>query len=197
LIHAATLVIVGILKVSLFCNLIYFWFNIKICLLYWMFGIIFMITICILALFDGKRLVAFSTIYQVGCSMFLVLFVDILYGLLYLSFHMFYKAILFMILGIIIHYYCNIQDYRFFMFNIYSMIMLYVLFLCIIFCASSLWFLFGYYVKELCLDFLLRKNIVFVVNFCWFFLVWLLLVLCIICIWVWLSVVWIIDLIWF
>src|SRR5688572_13846170 len=42
---------------------------------------------------------------------------------------MFYKDILFMILGIVIHHYWNLQDYRFLMLNVYNMPSLYVFFI--------------------------------------------------------------------
>lgn len=52
---------------------------------------------------DIKKMIAYSTVYQIGCAMFITVQVDQTLGIAYLEYHMFYKSTIFMITGIIIH----------------------------------------------------------------------------------------------
>jgi NADH:ubiquinone oxidoreductase subunit 5 (subunit L)/multisubunit Na+/H+ antiporter MnhA subunit len=72
---------------------------------------------------DVKRIVAFSTIYQIAVSMFVCFAVDLYLGHLMFCYHMFYKATLFMVLGILVHTFFSVQDLRLMTFS-YSFVIL-------------------------------------------------------------------------
>jgi len=113
---------------------------------------IFILCFCCFILithFDCKRLVAFSTIYQICCSFFVCFFVDCILGFLYFCYHMFYKCLLFLLFGFLLHFFFGLQDYRYYVFNFVSFVLVFVLLFLVLYIACSLWFLFGFFFKDL------------------------------------------------
>lgn len=124
LIHALTLVTIGIILTGIVWYFIDLWFSFFIYVAFWISIIIFCIAWLIMLQMDIKRIVAFSTIYQIASSMFVVFTIDFTLGYFLFCYHMFYKATLFMVLGVLIHTYFSIQDLRLITFN-YSLFLLY------------------------------------------------------------------------
>lgn len=156
LIHAATLVVAGIILSSYIYQVFQFWITYLyiICIISSL--ILTFIVISIVGNFDIKRYIAFSTILQISLSFYTVLLVDIILGILFFCYHMFYKATLFIIIGIWVHVYFGMQDIRIFYFNIlFSHLSIKILFIFSIFNSCSLWFVSGFYLKETILNYIL------------------------------------------
>lgn len=92
LIHAATLVVCGILLLSFVFLLIDFWFCYFYLLCMWCLFICVVIGICCFMNFDVKRFVAFSTILQISFALFMFLLCDLFIGFCLFVYHMFYKV---------------------------------------------------------------------------------------------------------
>jgi len=62
-----------------------------------------------------------------------------------------YKATFFVTFGVLIHFFFGGQDWRVYLCNLYSFILLFTILFFIGLDSCSIWFLFGFYVKEFCL----------------------------------------------
>jgi len=98
LIHAATLVVCGIILLSFVYLIIDFWFCYFFYGLNWCLFLLMVLGVCCFMNFDLKRYVAFSTILQISFALFLCLLLDLFVGFLLFIYHMFYKATLFIVL---------------------------------------------------------------------------------------------------
>jgi NADH-quinone oxidoreductase subunit L len=104
LIHAATLVVCGILLLSFVFLLLDFWFCYFYYMLMWCLFICVVMGLCVFMNFDIKRFVAFSTILQISFALFLCFLSDLFVGFCLFVYHMFYKATLFIVFGLWIHF---------------------------------------------------------------------------------------------
>nr|AIL54350.1 NADH dehydrogenase subunit 5 [Angomonas deanei] len=174
LIHAATLVVCGILLVSFVYWCFDFWLCYFYCLIGWSSLILVMMSLCVFYNFDAKRFVAFSTICQISFSMFCCLCLDLYVGCLFFCYHMFYKATLFIVLGVWIHLFFGLQDVRCYFFIYFcGCILARVLLIFALLNSCSLWFLCGFYCKDLLLCMLMLVSFFFVLEFlfvCVFFI---------------------------
>nr|DAC80434.1 TPA_asm: NADH dehyrogenase 5 [Leishmania enriettii] len=174
LIHAATLVVCGIILISFVFWCIDFWFCYFYSLIGWSSLILVMMSLCVFYNFDVKRYVAYSTICQISFAMFCCLCLDIYVGCLFFCYHMFYKATLFIVLGVWIHFFFGLQDLRCYFFTYFCGALLARLLLVFSLLNScSLWFLCGFYCKDLLLCILMLTSFFFVLEFlfvCLFFI---------------------------
>nr|YP_009732926.1 NADH dehydrogenase subunit 5 [Diaphorencyrtus aligarhensis]QHU77261.1 NADH dehydrogenase subunit 5 [Diaphorencyrtus aligarhensis] len=152
LVHSSTLVTAGMYLLIRFKSLIYL--SNLICLMILSVGMITMFMASVSANFemDFKKIIAFSTLSQLGLMM-------VIYGMKfwYLSFfhlviHAMFKSMMFMCSGIIIHFSKNCQDIRFFgnlfMFMPFTMVMFMISNLAL--CGMP--FFSGFYSKDLILE---------------------------------------------
>lgn len=174
LIHAATLVVCGIILISFVFWCFDFWFSYFYCLIGWSSLILVMMSLCVFYNFDVKRYVAFSTICQISFSMFCCLCLDLYVGCLFFCYHMFYKATLFIVLGVWIHFFFGLQDVRCYFFTYFcGCILARMLLIFALLNSCSLWFLCGFYCKDLLLCLLMLVSFFFVLEFlcvCIFFI---------------------------
>jgi NADH:ubiquinone oxidoreductase subunit 5 (subunit L)/multisubunit Na+/H+ antiporter MnhA subunit len=110
-----------------------------------------------LFLVDLKKMIAYSTIYQISSASFVIMFIDPVTAILFLEYHMFYKATLFMTTGIIIHTNWCSQDYRMFTLRRDTHISTITLTGVLTFASCSLWLTLGYYAKEAAIDDITKK----------------------------------------
>nr|AJO53299.1 NADH dehydrogenase subunit 5 [Trypanosoma vivax]AJO53303.1 NADH dehydrogenase subunit 5 [Trypanosoma vivax] len=174
LIHAATLVVCGIILLSFTYWCFDFWFSYYYYIIGWSSLILVLMSICVMFNFDAKRYVAYSTICQISFSMFCCLCVDLYVGCLFFCYHMFYKATLFIVLGVWIHIYFGLQDIRCFFFMYFcGCILARILLIFAILNSCSMWFLCGFYCKDLLLASLLLisfYNVIEILFICIFFI---------------------------
>nr|DAC80470.1 TPA_asm: NADH dehyrogenase 5 [Leishmania shawi] len=174
LIHAATLVVCGILLISF----VFWCFDFWLCYFYTVIGwtslILVMMSLCVFYNFDVKRFVAFSTICQISFSMFCCLCLDLYVGCLIFCYHMFYKATLFIVFGVWIHFFFGLQDIRCYFFTYFcGCILARMLLVFALLNSCSLWFLCGFYCKDLLLCVLMLVSFFFILEFlcvCIFFI---------------------------
>lgn len=166
LIHAATLVVCGIILVSFIFWCIDFWFNSFYYLIGWSTLILVLMSASVFYNFDAKRYVAFSTICQISFSMFCCVLLDLYVGSLFFCYHMFYKATLFIVLGVWIHFFFGLQDIRCYFFLYFcGCILARLLLVFAILNSCSLWFLCGFYCKDTLLCLIMLISFFFVVEF--------------------------------
>lgn len=158
LIHAATLVTIGIILVFNFWQIVIVWFCTSNIVAYWLTLSITLIALGIINIVDLKKMIAYSTVYQIGAAMFITICIDSLMGIAYLEYHMYYKAALFMTTGIIIHTNWCFQDFRMFTYKLTGHITTITLTILITICSCSLWLCFGFYLKEIIIDDISRRN---------------------------------------
>ena len=86
---------------------------------------------------DIKRIVAFSTIYQIAASMFVSFVVYFTFGYFLFCYPMFYKATLFMVLGVLVHVFRRKRELWLITFS-YSFFLLFSILVVTIFDSLSL-----------------------------------------------------------
>lgn len=154
LIHAATMVTAGIYLI-IRCSFI---IEYSQCILFWItfFGAKTVLYASILAIshYDIKKVIAYSTCSQLG-YMFLGCGVSVYSSsLFHLINHAFFKALLFLIAGIIIHYFNNEQDIR----NLGKLcIFIPYIYICFVIASFSLMgfpYLSGFYSKDFIIEIL-------------------------------------------
>nr|P04540.1 RecName: Full=NADH-ubiquinone oxidoreductase chain 5; AltName: Full=NADH dehydrogenase subunit 5 [Trypanosoma brucei brucei]AAB59225.1 NADH dehydrogenase subunit 5 [Trypanosoma brucei]QEG98421.1 NADH dehydrogenase subunit 5 [Trypanosoma brucei brucei]CAB57807.1 unnamed protein product [Trypanosoma brucei] len=166
LIHAATLVVCGIILLSFVYWCFDFWFSYFYNLIGWSTLILILMTLCVFYNFDVKRYVAFSTICQISFSMFCCLCIDIYIGSLFFCYHMFYKATLFIVLGIWIHIFFGLQDLRCYFFMYFcGCVLARLLLIFAILNSCSIWFLCGFYCKDMLLALLMLLSFYNIIEF--------------------------------
>eukprot|EP00759_Apiculatamorpha_spiralis_P020767 PhF_6_TR26061/c0_g1_i1/m.36733 len=103
--------------------------------------------------------------------MFVSFVIDFYFGYYMFCYHMFYKATLFMVLGVMVHIFFNIQDIRLLAFS-YSFFFMVSIIILTVFDSVSMYFVFGFYVKDFAVDFLLSFEFFcfefLLVGMCWF-----------------------------
>nr|YP_010882187.1 NADH dehydrogenase subunit 5 [Pulchriphyllium bioculatum]WID87101.1 NADH dehydrogenase subunit 5 [Pulchriphyllium bioculatum] len=151
LVHSSTLVTAGIYLLirfnPLYVNSFFSFFLIFISLI-----TMFLASFCANFEYDLKKIIAFSTLSQLGLMMFILSFGHIYMAYFHLLVHALFKASLFMCSGMIIHCFKDCQDIRY-LGNLF--IQMPLISICIIissFCLCGVPFLSGFYSKDLILD---------------------------------------------
>nr|QPT68420.1 NADH dehydrogenase subunit 5 [Phraortes sp. 1 NS-2020] len=152
LVHSSTLVTAGVYLLIRF-NPLYLNSSISYFFLFISLITMFMSGVCANFEFDLKKIIALSTLSQLGLMMFIISFGYIYLGFFHLLTHAMFKALLFMCSGVVIHSVKNCQDIRL-LGNIFNQLPL----TCVCFIISSLClcgfpFLSGFYSKDLILDY--------------------------------------------
>lgn len=142
LLHASTMIVAGVyllLRIPIISSPF---------LIFFILLSIFFSSFCAICQFDIKAIIAYSTSSQLA-YMFLALFILNPYSsLFHLISHAFYKALLFLLAGIIIHTFYNHQDYRKMGSLLFIMPLHYIFFLISSLSLISFPFLSGFYSKE-------------------------------------------------
>lgn len=157
LIHALTLVTIGIILVFLIWFFIDVWFSFYMYTCFWISTVIFCLGFLLTFQMDIKRIVAYSTIYQICVSMFVSFVVDYSVGCFLFIYHMFYKSTLFMLLGAICHVFFNLQDVRQIVY-LHSFFLLSSVLIWTIFDSLAIWFVYGFYVKDYLVELLIAYD---------------------------------------
>nr|WMQ78019.1 NADH dehydrogenase subunit 5 [Spatalia doerriesi] len=168
LVHSSTLVTAGVYLLIRFNNLLVDMFFLKLLLLF--SGLtMFMAGICANYEFDLKKIIALSTLSQLGLMMSILSMGLPMLAFFHLLTHAMFKALLFMCAGAIIHLMNDIQDIRFMggisffvpltslMMNISNMAL----------CGIP--FLAGFYSKDLILELVSFSNLNFLVYMLYYF----------------------------
>uniref|UniRef100_A0AAU7LMK3 NADH-ubiquinone oxidoreductase chain 5 n=1 Tax=Syrbatus sp. 3 RRMO-2024a TaxID=3154169 RepID=A0AAU7LMK3_9COLE len=152
LVHSSTLVTAGVYLLIRFSEN----FNKNLMLLIFIISLMTMFMASLSANFeyDLKKIIAFSTLSQLGFMMSILSFKEINLVIFHLLMHSLFKAVLFMCAGSMIHNLLNFQDIRY-MGSLYK----FMPFTCSIFIISSLSlcglpFMSGFYSKDLMLEFI-------------------------------------------
>nr|ALO70725.1 NADH deshydrogenase subunit 5 [Nargus velox] len=109
--------------------------------------------------FDLKKIIALSTLSQLGLMMSIIFLGDYKLAFFHLLTHALFKALLFMCAGVIIHNFFNCQDIRFMGSLINIMPLTCVMFNIANFSLCGLPFLAGFYSKDLILEVLSLNNL--------------------------------------
>nr|YP_009485676.1 NADH dehydrogenase subunit 5 [Saldula burmanica]AVZ00811.1 NADH dehydrogenase subunit 5 [Saldula burmanica] len=150
LVHSSTLVTAGVYLLIRFSNLIIF-FD---CKFFVFVGLLTMFMSGLVAMFeyDLKKIIALSTLSQLGLMMSILFLGYPLMAFFHLLTHAFFKALLFLCAGLIIHVMGDSQDIRYMGNSV-----VYLPFTCMCFCISNFSlcgfpFLSGFYSKDLILE---------------------------------------------
>nr|UZT67557.1 NADH dehydrogenase subunit 5 [Paramblynotus sp. ZJUH 20220012] len=168
LVHSSTLVTAGIYLLIRFNNLLIM-NNMNIYIMF--IGLMTMFIASINALFeyDFKKIIAFSTLSQLGLMMMMLSFKLTNYVFFHLISHAMFKSLLFLCSGMIIHFLNNMQDIRFMgsLIKDTPLIILYFNFSNLSLCGFP--FLSGFYSKDLLYEMILLNKInLFIYMFMYF-----------------------------
>lgn len=158
LVHSSTLVTAGVLLLSKF----YFFFkHEKIQLLLFLIGFTTILVAGISALgeTDFKKLVAFSTLRQIGFLFFILGNGFFWLTFFHLFIHAFIKRVLFFLVGKILHFSFNLQDYRGGKNNAFFSRYILTLTQLVLFSLCGLFFLSGFFSKDYFLERILRPTV--------------------------------------
>nr|UUK33551.1 NADH dehydrogenase subunit 5 [Metopiellus sp.] len=150
LVHSSTLVTAGI----------YLLIRFNLGLINWMMNYLLYISIITMFIagmianfeYDLKKIIAYSTLSQLGFIMSILSFYEYKLAMFHLLTHALFKSTLFMCAGSIIHNFLNNQDIRYMGKLIYFMPLTCIFMLISILCLCGLPFLSGFYSKELILE---------------------------------------------
>nr|YP_002727943.1 NADH dehydrogenase subunit 5 [Orius niger]ABZ02080.1 NADH dehydrogenase subunit 5 [Orius niger] len=150
LVHSSTLVTAGVYLMIRFSNLIFMYDC--IILVYIGFMTMFFSGVSALFEFDLKKIIALSTLSQLGLMMSILFLGFPIFSFFHLLSHAFFKALLFLCAGLIIHLMSNSQDIRHM-----GGLLSYIPWTCSCFCISNmslcgLPFLSGFYSKDMILE---------------------------------------------
>nr|QUB07014.1 NADH dehydrogenase subunit 5 [Cassidinae sp. N35] len=155
LVHSSTLVTAGVYLFIRFSN----GFNNSMMMMMLYFSVMTMFMAGLVACFefDLKKIIAMSTLSQLGLMMSVLFMGDSYLALFHLLTHALFKALLFMCAGFIIHSFFNCQDIRYMgsIINFMPLSMTYF-FICN-FSLCGLPFLSGFYSKDLIIEFLMMS----------------------------------------
>nr|QLY90117.1 NADH dehydrogenase subunit 5 [Athripsodes aterrimus] len=168
LVHSSTLVTAGVYLLIRFFEVL----KVSVCLDYLLLlGVMTMLMSGLSAVyeFDFKKIIALSTLSQLGLMMStLGMNLKILSGF-HLMTHAFFKALLFLCAGVLIHSFYNFQDIRFMgMFMNYTPI-IYSCFMVSNLSLMGMFFLSGFYSKDLILEMVSVSNLSFLIYILFYF----------------------------
>nr|ACY00205.1 NADH dehydrogenase subunit 5 [Bacillus rossius] len=151
LVHSSTLVTAGVYLLIRF-NPMYIDSSLSLMLMFISLITMFMSGICANFEYDLKKIIALSTLSQLGLMMSILSFGYIYLAFFHLLTHALFKALLFMCSGVIIHSFKDCQDIRY-MGNLFNQMPLTSLCFSIAsLCLCGFPFLSGFYSKDLILD---------------------------------------------
>nr|YP_009092567.1 NADH dehydrogenase subunit 5 [Pseudacysta perseae]AIR11948.1 NADH dehydrogenase subunit 5 [Pseudacysta perseae] len=167
LVHSSTLVTAGVYLLIRFGNLIIY--N-ELINLFFILSVLTMLMSGIGANFemDLKKIVAFSTLSQLGLMMSILFMGDFILSYFHLLSHAFFKSLLFMCSGLIIHSMCDSQDIRYMGFVCKEKPYMTTCFLISNLSLCGLFFMSGFYSKDLIVESFLLSNYNFVMFFIYF-----------------------------
>nr|UZT67455.1 NADH dehydrogenase subunit 5 [Prosaspicera validispina] len=164
LVHSSTLVTAGIYLMIRF-NKIFFFNNFNLYLM--IIGMLTMLTASLNAMFefDFKKIIAFSTLSQLGLMMMMLSMNLINYVFFHLISHAMFKSMLFLCSGIIIHFMNNNQDIRYMgnLINESPMVIMLFNFSNLSLCAFP--FLSGFYSKDLMYEMIINLKINYMIYY--------------------------------
>nr|ARH54961.1 NADH dehydrogenase subunit 5 [Curculionidae sp. 5 AH-2016] len=157
LVHSSTLVTAGVYLLIRFSEL--FSTNLNQFFLFWALLTMFMAGLAANFEFDLKKIIALSTLSQLGMMMVILCIGDKILSFFHLLIHALFKALLFMCAGVFIHSMNNCQDIRY-MGGLINMLP----FTCVCFNISNFAlcgvpFMSGFYSKDLMVEFLSMKYV--------------------------------------
>nr|WMH03358.1 NADH dehydrogenase subunit 5 [Encyrtus aurantii] len=152
LVHSSTLVTAGVYLLIRFKDLIYLYDNLLNLILY--IGLLTMMFSGFSALneFDLKKIIAYSTLSQLGLMMMTYSFKFYILAFFHLIIHAMFKSMMFMCSGIFIHSLKNYQDIRFMGNSMEFMPLTTMIFLISNFSLCGMPFFSGFYSKDLILE---------------------------------------------
>nr|YP_006234096.1 NADH dehydrogenase subunit 5 [Extatosoma tiaratum]BAM10923.1 NADH dehydrogenase subunit 5 [Extatosoma tiaratum] len=151
LVHSSTLVTAGVYLLIRF-NPLYVNGGLSTFLLFISLVTMFMSGFCANFEFDMKKIIALSTLSQLGLMMSILSFGFVYLAYFHLLTHALFSALLFMCSGVIIHSFKECQDIRCFGNLFYMMPLTCLCFIISSFCLCGIPFLSGFYSKDLILD---------------------------------------------
>nr|BAM45534.1 NADH dehydrogenase subunit 5 [Andricus pseudoflos] len=158
LVHSSTLVTAGIYLLIRF-NKIFLLNNMNLMIMY--IGLMTMLIASMNALmeFDFKKIIAFSTLSQLGLMMLMLSLNLTNYVFFHLISHAMFKSLLFLCSGVMIHFMNGIQDIRFMgvLINEVPLVIMYFNFSNLSLCGFP--FLSGFYSKDLLYEMMLNLNL--------------------------------------
>ena len=149
LLHAATMVTAGIFLLLKFSWIIQN--NINVLYFIILLGVLTNLFASITAMFqsDIKKIIAYSTASQLGLIFIAFGLSKFSLALFHIFTHAFFKALLFLLAGVVIHYSANKQDLRLLKnFNQFNILLVYISFLIASLTLSTLPFFSAYYSKD-------------------------------------------------
>ena len=157
LVHRRTLVTAGVLVLIKFNSLLELWW-VKRTLLYLSIITIVVAGITAIREKDLKKVVAFSTLSQIGLLFFIIRFNLVWLCCFHLIMHAFFKSLLFFSVGRLLHFRSSLQDSRYIsnsiLFRKFSLVLTQITLLSLI----GILFLSGYYSKDIFLEIVLNKK---------------------------------------
>uniref|UniRef100_UPI0030DFCD08 NADH dehydrogenase subunit 5 n=1 Tax=Neohirasea hongkongensis TaxID=1461108 RepID=UPI0030DFCD08 len=151
LVHSSTLVTAGVYLLIRF-NPLYLDSSLSLFMLFIALITMFMSGFCANYEFDLKKIIALSTLSQLGLMMSILSFGYIYLAYFHLLTHALFKALLFMCSGVVIHSFKDCQDIRY-LGNLYiQMPLTCVCFIISSLCLCGMPFLSGFYSKDLILE---------------------------------------------
>nr|AWV84323.1 NADH dehydrogenase subunit 5 [Chilecicada sp. PL492] len=162
LVHSSTLVTAGVYLMIRFSNLL---FQFNLIMLFMLMSILTMLMSGIGANFefDLKKIIALSTLSQLGIMMSIMMFGYPMLAFFHLIIHALFKASLFLCAGIIIHNFNNNQDIRMMGCLSYQMPMVMSMMNIANLSLCGIPFMSGFYSKDLIMEFMYFNNINFVI----------------------------------
>nr|APX39711.1 NADH dehydrogenase subunit 5 [Cassida rubiginosa] len=155
LVHSSTLVTAGVYLLIRFVD--GFNSSMMMFMLYVSVLTMFMAGLVACFEFDLKKIIAMSTLSQLGLMMSVLFMGDLNLAFFHLLTHALFKALLFMCAGYMIHSSLNCQDIRFMGSMIYSMPVTFSYFIVCNFSLCGLPFLSGFYSKDLIVEFMIMS----------------------------------------
>ena len=158
LVHSSTLVTAGIYLLIRF-NKIFFYNNIRILIIFIGLLTILLSRLNALFIFDIKKIIAFSTLSQLGLIIFILSFNLTNYVFFHLISHAIFKSLLFLCAGVYIHILNGIQDIRYIGRLIIELPIISIYFNVANISLNGFFFLSGYYSKDLLYEIGLNFNL--------------------------------------
>nr|YP_010563145.1 NADH dehydrogenase subunit 5 [Stephanitis chinensis]UYX61151.1 NADH dehydrogenase subunit 5 [Stephanitis chinensis] len=167
LVHSSTLVTAGVYLLIRFGNLI------MSCTMIDFFLIISILTMFMSGVgavfeYDLKKIVAFSTLSQLGLMMSILFLGNFNMSYFHLLSHAFFKSLLFMCSGLIIHSMCDNQDIRYMGYIFNEKLYMSTCFLISNLSLCGLFFMSGFYSKDLIVESFMNLNLNFFIFFIYF-----------------------------
>nr|YP_009685242.1 NADH dehydrogenase subunit 5 [Corythucha marmorata]QDM37011.1 NADH dehydrogenase subunit 5 [Corythucha marmorata] len=157
LVHSSTLVTAGVYLLIRFGNLLFMTSMVN---LFFFISVLTMLMAGVGANFeyDLKKIVAFSTLSQLGLMMSILFSGNFDLSYFHLLSHAFFKSLLFMCSGLIIHSMCDSQDIRYMGYVINDKPYMSTCFMISNFSLCGLFFMSGFYSKDLIVEYFISNN---------------------------------------